>query len=222
MQIGSVPLEITDSSAKLFLSSPVSAPFMGFLQHRRAILSNMESKQAASSVVEGTWRGDFEMEEEDLHISKGDASGLSIGADFMSTNLENNVGTVDVFFGCRHKDHDWLYKNDMKELQQQGIISRLYTAFSRDTYHGTNGSCRKYVQDVMLNDDDCCSRLQTLILEKNASVFICGDGNAMAKDVQSALTEIIGRRLEQGDVAAKEYVEKMKTERRYLVDIWSS
>ena len=151
-------------------------------------MSSTDSKQAADSVVEGTWRGGFEMEEEDLHISKGDTKGLKIGADFVSTNLEGNVGTVDVFFGCRHEDHDWLYQSDMNALKEQGIISNLYTAFSRDAIAATNGGRpHKYVQDVMLGNADCSSRLQTLILEMNASVFICGDGNKMVSLAQPTL-----------------------------------
>ena len=181
----------------------------------------MESKEAATSVVEGTWRGGYDMEEEDLNITKGDTSGLSIGADFVSKHLESSVGSVDVFFGCRHADHDWLYRSDMETLTQKGVISQLYTAFSRDTAQ-TNGSCRKYVQDIMLHDDACASRLQDLILKKNASIFICGDGNAMAKDVLSAVTEIVKRGLGEGEDSAKAFVEKMKADRRYLVDIWTS
>ena len=186
------------------------------------MLSQADSKEAASSVVEGTWRGGYEMEEEELNIGKGDASGLRVGADFVSKNLENNVGSVDVFFGCRHEDHDWLYKQDMQQLKEQGVISSLHTAFSRDASgKATNGERRKYVQDLMLKDDACAARLQSLILEKKASVYICGDGNAMAKDVQSALTEIIGRG-SGGEEGGKKYVEKMKSEKRYLVDIWTS
>jgi Oxidoreductase NAD-binding domain len=209
----------------VFYPSAISltAPFLGFLQHRRALVSNMESKEAASSVVEGTWRGDFEMEEEDLKISKGDASGLSMGADFVRTNLANNIGSVDVFFGCRHEDHDWLYRSDMLQLEREGIISKLHTAFSRDpAVNGSDGNRRKYVQDIML-EKACSTHLAKLIHEKNASIFVCGDGNAMARDVQNALTQIVAQGLSNGcDEAARKYVEKMKQDKRYLVDIWTS
>ena len=172
--------------------------------------------------MEGTWRGGYEMEEEELHIGAGDASGLRVGADFVNKNLEGNVGSVDVFFGCRHEDHDWLYKLDMNELNEQGVISKLHTAFSRDAKgEATNGDRRKYVQDLMLKDPECAARLQTLILEKKASVYICGDGNAMAKDVQCAFAEILGQK-SGGQDEGKKYVDQMKAEKRYLVDIWTS
>jgi sulfite reductase alpha subunit-like flavoprotein len=195
---------------------------MGFLQHRRALVSNVNSNEAASSVVEGTWRGDFEMEEEDLKISNGDASGFSMGADFVRTNLSNNVGSVDVFFGCRHEDHDWLYRSDMEELKREGIITNLYTAFSRDPA-SSSGHKRKYVQDIML-EKDCSNYLAKLIHEKNASIYICGDGNAMAQDVHNALTQIVAQEslVDGGDEAARQYVAKLKQDKRYLVDIWTS
>jgi sulfite reductase alpha subunit-like flavoprotein len=146
-----------------------------------------------------------------------------IGADYVNKHKDTLVGAVDVYFGCRHKDHDWLYDKDMQQLKADGIITKLFTAFSRDE-NESNGSRRKYVQDVMLLDEESASRLQTLILEKDASVYVCGDGNAMAKDVQKALTEILSKRMhdEGGEEAAKLYIDKMKSENRYLQDIWTS
>jgi sulfite reductase alpha subunit-like flavoprotein len=84
------------------------APFVGFLAHRRALVSSKDATDAANTVVEGTWRGDYELEAKDLPIGEKDASGLSVGADYRS---RQEVGSVDVFFGCRHADHDWLYEN---------------------------------------------------------------------------------------------------------------
>lgn len=196
---------------------------MGFMQHRRATIKNLDSTRAASSVVEGTWRGDMELDDEDLQLDKKDASGLDIGADFVNKHKDTLIGAVDVYFGCRHKDHDWLYNDDMQRLKTDGVITKLFTAFSRDD-SGTNGNRRKYVQDMMRLDDKCARRLQTLILEKNASVYVCGDGNAMAKDVQSALTDLLSKRLQNdgGEEAAKKYIDKMKSEKRYLQDIWTS
>lgn len=197
---------------------------MGFLHHRRATINSVDSAQAASSVVEGTWRGDMELDDEDLHVDKKDADGLVIGADFVNKHKDTLVGAVDVYFGCRHRDHDWLYNEDMQKLQSEGIITKLFTAFSRDNNGATNGNRRKYVQDLMRFDEQCASRLQTLILEKDASIYVCGDGNAMAKDVQAAITDILNNRLqdEGGEEAATKYIEKMKSEKRYLQDIWTS
>ena len=141
----------------------------------------------------------------------------------LSTSSETTIGSVDVFFGCRHADHDWLYQSDMKDLKAKGIISQLHTAFSRDAAgQATNGNRRKYVQDIMLHDFDCLSRVEDLILKHNASIFVCGDGNAMAKDVVAAITKIVKHGLNEEEESAKAYVSKMKADERYLVDIWTS
>jgi sulfite reductase alpha subunit-like flavoprotein len=188
------------------------APFMGFLAHRRALATFSESTEAAQTVVEGNWRGGYEMEENELPIGEHDASGLKVGVDFRS---RQNIGPVEVFFGCRHCDHDWLYRDEMKTLEAQGVLSRLYTAFSRDAEQ------RRYVQDVMRDDPDCRARIVRLIVEEGARVYVCGDGNEMAKDVQVTIAELLGERLVGGVDRGQTYLEGMKKEKRFLLDIWS-
>jgi sulfite reductase alpha subunit-like flavoprotein len=190
------------------------APFMGFLSHRRAILSSKESTDAANTVVEGTWRGGYELEAEDLPVGDKDASGLRVGADFRS---QQEVGDVDVFFGCRHADHDWLYKDELQTLQQQGIVTNLYSAFSRDV------NKREYVQDIMKNNEDCKTRLADLIMRRDATVYICGDGNHMAREVQATMASVLAPHLEgeQTEEAGKAHIEEMKKKGKLLLDIWS-
>jgi sulfite reductase alpha subunit-like flavoprotein len=116
------------------------APFIGFVMQRRALLSSTESTDAANTVVEGTWRGDYELEAVDLPIGEKDASGLLVGADYRS---QQQIGDVDVYFGCRHADHDFLYEDEMRALIDEGVITNLFSAFSRDSEK------RQYVQDMM-------------------------------------------------------------------------
>lgn len=124
-----------------------------------------------------------------------------------------DAGTVDVFFGCRHAEHDWLYKDEMQALVAEGVITNLHTAFSRD------GNEHKYVQNAMKDGATCREQIVDTILHKIGRVYICGDGNNMAKDVQQAVAEILSPHVEGGD--GKAYVETMKSEGRLLLDIWS-
>jgi sulfite reductase alpha subunit-like flavoprotein len=191
----------TSLSTPLLLIGPGTgvAPFVGFLRHRKA--QAMQPHDAASSVVEGTWRGDFEME--DLAVSTHDAPS--------ATMAQRRVGKILLLFGCRRADHDWLFREEMAQLKEEGVVSELYTAFSRQ-------EPKHYVQDIMIHDEVCRASLVQLILEDNASVYICGDGNQMAKDVQNAIVEVLSSQIK--DAAA--YLEKMKTQRRFLMDIWTS
>ena len=55
---------------------------------------------------------------------------------------------------------------------------------------------------------------------QNAQFFVCGDAKRMAKDVDAAIRKIIqeqgGKSVEQ----ANEYVEKLKSDKRYKRDVY--
>ena len=171
---------------------------------------------------EGTWRGGYELDPNELALSKGDARGLNLAVDYMSKH--QRVGEIDLFFGCRHEDHDYLYRSELNEFKEQGILTNLYAAFSRDAGRKT------YVQTLMREDAQCGKRLVEMIMERQASVYVCGDGNAMGRDVQEAIVSLLAKNLcekgksesdEDAKAKAAAHVEQMKTFGRFVLDIWS-
>lgn len=42
-------------------------------------------------------------------------------------------GDMWLFFGCRHREQDWIFQEEMEGFLQKGTLSRLHTAFSRDS-----------------------------------------------------------------------------------------
>jgi len=212
-------------STPLILIGPGTgiAPFIGFLSHRQAQLASLESTEAAEMTSEGTWRGGYELDPNELALSKGDAKGLNLAVDYMSKHQQ--AGEIDLFFGCRHSDHDYLYKEELQQFKDKGIITNLYAAFSRD-----EGKEKTYVQTLMQKDVECGKRLVEMIMEKNASVYICGDGNAMGKEVQETIVTLLADDLVEknkctditdGKVKATAHVDQMKTVGRFVLDIWS-
>ncbi|GKY91324.1 hypothetical protein MPSEU_000104600 [Mayamaea pseudoterrestris] len=202
----------SDLSIPLILIGPGTgvAPFMGFLEHREALVSQSESKEVAHTVVEGTWRGGMELDENEVPVGEQDASGLNVAVDFRAMQ---QTGSVDLFFGCRHKDHDWLYHDEMLAYKETGVVSELHIAFSRD-------DDRQYVQHIM-KSGFCRARIADLIMNQGACVYLCGDGNQMAKDVQATIVEILGTEINEGVDAATSYLETMKRDQRFVMDIWS-
>ena len=46
---------------------------------------------------------------------------------------------MELFFGCRKKSEDYIYEDELSSYTQDGTISKLHVAFSRDqviSYYG--------------------------------------------------------------------------------------
>ena len=115
-----------------------------------------------------------------------------------------------LFFGDQHYSTDFLYQSEWQNYLNEGILTKLDVAFSRDQKE------KIYVQNRMLDN----SRELFTWLEQGAYFYVCGDATRMANDVDDALHDIIEKEggLEQED--AKSYVKKLKDEKRYLRDVY--
>ena len=40
-----------------------------------------------------------------------------------------------MYFGCRHKNEDYIYQEELEEAERNGVLSKLDVAFSRDQEH---------------------------------------------------------------------------------------
>jgi len=55
---------------------------------------------------------------------------------------------------------------------------------------------------------------------EGAHFFVCGDARRMAKDVDAALRKIVQEQGGKDNDQANEYVEKLKSEKRYKRDVY--
>jgi methionine synthase reductase len=180
-----------DTTKPLILIGPGTgvAPFLGFLQHRHARIEM--SKKVEEDTCTGCWRGGFEVEE-----------------DCKSTS---DFGPIHLFFGCRHEKKDFLYQEELKQYLDSGVLTRLYTAFSRDQKE------KIYVTHKM---KEFGKNISKMILNEDACVYVCGDGAKMAKDVQSAISDVLLNHSEMDLDAVESYVDSMIRRGRYLADVW--
>ena len=116
-----------------------------------------------------------------------------------------------LFFGAQHQHCDYAYQEDFDELTKDGVLTRFDCAWSRDQAH------KIYVQHKLLENGP---EIWKWIDAENAQFFVCGDAKRMAKDVDAAIRKIIqeqgGKTVEQ----ANEYVEKLKSDKRYKRDVY--
>ena len=57
-------------------------------------------------------------------------------------------------------------------------------------------------------------------LEEGAYFYVCGDAHRMAKDVEAMLQRIVQEQGQMSEEAAKIYVKTLRTQKRYLADVY--
>lgn len=120
------------------------------------------------------------------------------------------TGPSWLFFGDQHYTTDFLYQLEWQDHLKDGNLSRLDVAFSRDQPE------KIYVQDRMLEN----SAELYAWLEKGAYFYVCGDASRMAKDVAAALEKIVEKEGKMEAAAAREYLKRLKKEKRIQQDVY--
>ncbi|HET7815954.1 MAG TPA: assimilatory sulfite reductase (NADPH) flavoprotein subunit [Sphingomicrobium sp.] len=120
------------------------------------------------------------------------------------------AGRSWLFFGERNFRSDFLYQVEWQKWLEEGVLSRLDVAFSRDAV------AKAYVQHRMLEQ----SRDLFAWLDEGAHVYVCGDEKAMARDVHEALIQVVEREGASSREAAEDYVRNLAAEHRYQRDVY--
>ncbi len=115
-----------------------------------------------------------------------------------------------LLFGDQRAAYDFLYREELEAMKNDGLLARLDTAFSRDQEE------KIYVQDRMMeNAGEIWSWLQ-----EGGYFYVCGDAKRMAKDVDIALHKIAETAGGLSAEQATDYVKQLKSEKRYLRDVY--
>ena len=115
-----------------------------------------------------------------------------------------------LFFGDQHYTHDFLYQLEWQDLIERGVLGRIDAAFSRDQ------DAKVYVQHRMWEARRDLHRW----IEDGATLYVCGDQTRMARDVHTALRDIIADGAGVVAEAAEERLLAMKKQGRYLLDVY--
>jgi sulfite reductase (NADPH) flavoprotein alpha-component len=115
-----------------------------------------------------------------------------------------------LFFGDQRSTTDFLYRDELTAMHADGLLTRLDLAWSRDQQE------KVYVQNRMLEH---AAELYAW-LEAGAHFYVCGDATRMAKDVDAALHAAIERAGGKSAAQAAEYVQTLKSAKRYCRDVY--
>ena len=120
------------------------------------------------------------------------------------------TGRSWLFFGDRRFTHDFLYQLEWQDALKDGSLTRMDVAFSRDTPQ------KIYVQDKVWEH----RRELVDWIDNGAYFYVCGDANAMAKDVRRSLVRAIGEVKAVSAEAAEQAVQELERGRRYRQDVY--
>jgi len=115
-----------------------------------------------------------------------------------------------LLFGDQRQATDFLYEHELTQWVDDGLITRLDTAFSRDQDE------KIYVQHRMLEHGGEIWQW----LEDGAHFYVCGDASRMAKDVDAALKQIIAEHGGKSADEAEAYVSELTESGRYQRDVY--
>ncbi|KAL9650167.1 hypothetical protein ABK040_011336 [Willaertia magna] len=135
----------------------------------------------------------------------------------LSKKQEDDVNWL--FYGCRSIRSDFLYHHEFRQFETSSFVNlNLLVASSREAdvgggvwYGGT------YVQDYIL---EYASIIVELMMMKKACLYVCGDAQSMASQVDRVLHQIVEEECDMSSEEAKQIVKQWKEEGRYLKEVW--
>lgn len=123
-----------------------------------------------------------------------------------------NVGPSLLFFGIDDPDVDFLYRDELDEWANCGVVE-VMPAYSNRPEQGA-----RFVQDKVWLEREKISAL----FAQGATVYVCGDGKNMAPAVRAMLGRIYQDATGENDENASAWVDTMEREHgRYVADVFA-
>ena len=124
--------------------------------------------------------------------------------------VTNAKGKAWLFFGEIHEASTFFYRDEFEAYLADGTLEKITTAFSRDQDE------KIYVQHRIAEEGETFWQW----LDQGAIVYVCGDAERMAPDVDKAIHGLIQEFGGKSEEEAAAYVEQMKTDKRYRRDVY--
>lgn len=144
-------------------------------------------------------------------IMIGAGTGIAPFRAFMQQRAANgDSGKNWLIFGNQRLADDFLYQLEWIDYRKDGILTRADLAWSRQ------GERKVYVQHKIAEHAvEVWNWLQ-----QGAHLYVCGDATRMARDVETALLDVIETQGKLSRDDAKDYLNEMREDKRYQRDVY--
>ncbi|HEN3240339.1 NADPH-dependent assimilatory sulfite reductase flavoprotein subunit [Yersinia enterocolitica] len=144
-------------------------------------------------------------------IMIGPGTGIAPFRAFMQQReADGATGKNWLLFGNPHFTEDFLYQVEWQRYVKDGLLTRIDLAWSRDQ------TDKIYVQDKLREQG---AELWNWI-QQGAHIYVCGDANRMAKDVEQVLLDVVALHGAMDAEQADEYLSELRLARRYQRDVY--
>ena len=144
-------------------------------------------------------------------IMIGAGTGIAPFRAFMQQRAANgDSGKNWLIFGNQRLADDFLYQLEWSDYRKDGILTRADLAWSRQGEH------KVYVQHKIAEH---AAEVWNW-LQQGAHLYVCGDATRMARDVETALIDVIETQGKLSRDDAEDYLNEMREDKRYQRDVY--
>src|SRR5699024_8582764 len=153
----------------------------------------------------------FPYEEETPVIMIGAGTGVAPYRAYLQERAHLNLKGSQCVIVLNQKYHtDFLYQSDLEVWLNDGVLSKLYFAFSRDT------ETKIYVQHRI---EDNSAEFYKWITE-GATIYLWGNKDEMASGVHQALVNVLVKHGNYSQESAEDYLTELIKSQRYQRDVY--
>lgn len=144
-------------------------------------------------------------------IMIGAGTGVAPYRGFIEERMETGAqGKNWLFFGERNYTDDFLYQLEWQDYIEDGVLTRIDVAFSRDQPE------KIYVQDRLWQARKDVRQW----IDDGAHIYVCGDEKYMAKDVDETLVKILAEAEGGDEDKARAQLKDLSKQERYQRDVY--
>jgi cytochrome P450/NADPH-cytochrome P450 reductase len=121
------------------------------------------------------------------------------------------VATSLLCFGCRHPEHDFLYRDTLRAWEDAGLV-RVFPAYSCVAEHP-----HRFVQHALWDAREAV----WAAFDAGATLYVCGDGRAMAPAVRDTLIRMHQARYGSDLATASGWLTAQMQSGRYRQDVFN-
>ena len=121
----------------------------------------------------------------------------------------DKLGSAVLYFGCRHEEKDFIYRDELAQWEQLGIV-KVRTAFSK-----MDDRAHCYVPDLILEDKEAVASM----FREGGKIFLCGSAARLGKSTADVCKKIWSERTGKSEEEAETWLQSVKTD-RYVSDVY--